>query len=137
MRGYQFSLRMLLAAVAVAGIGAALWTAKPSWKVGAIEALLLVWVPTSAIVMVINSTGMSKTFWIGTSAECLAASLGFIRYAVPVESYSTYSVMLQYLAYHISDRFWSVLLAWAVAPIVGFLCVATHWLLVRPLESKH
>ena len=136
MKGYQFSIRTLLAAVAVVGIGAALWVAEPSWKLGAFEALVLIWVPTSAIVLVVNSMGKAKTFWIGIAASCVATSLCFVRYAMPIESYSTYSGMLQYLAYHISDRFWSVLLAWAFAPVVGLLCAFTHWLFIRPPEPK-
>jgi hypothetical protein len=35
-----------------------------------------------------------------------------------------------------SASFRSVLVAWAFAPVVGLLCVFTHWLLIRPPEPK-
>jgi hypothetical protein len=64
MTGTQFSLRTLLAAVAVVGIGAGLWIAEPSWQVGTIEVLLLAWVPASLVVLACNSTGRTKAWWI-------------------------------------------------------------------------
>ena len=59
MRRFQFSLRMMLAAVAVVGIGATLWVAEPSWQLGAFETLLLTFAPAASIILVINSGGMA------------------------------------------------------------------------------
>ena len=41
MARVQFSLRMLLSAVAVVAIGAALWVAEPSWPLGLLQALFV------------------------------------------------------------------------------------------------
>src|SRR6185437_6619039 len=60
MKGYQFSLRMMLAAVAVVGIGAALWVAEPSWQVGVVELLLSAWLLASVATL----AALSSTFSI-------------------------------------------------------------------------
>ena len=71
MSRFQFSLRMLLVAVAVAvvGIGAALWRAEASWQAGAIEFLLVAWVVATVAMMSINAKGRAKAFWMGVTTE--------------------------------------------------------------------
>ena len=134
MSRFQFSLRTLLAAVALVGIGAALWVAEPSWQVGAVEALLLAWVLGSVVALSVQSAGKLKTFWIGIGIESilpiviLIAGGELFGYDDPNISY------FQVVLFNLSYRFHPILVAWAFAPVVGLLCVFTHWLLVRPKD---
>ena len=138
----QFSLRTLLAAVAVVGIGAALWVAEPSWQLGAVEALLLAWVPGSAVVLSLHSTGKMRAFWIGCAINCLllsifAVAMGwFVGLDVPPdENVPGYFGNTLFALAILSNSFRTFLLIWAFAPVVGLLCVFTHWLLIRPPQG--
>ena len=132
----QFSLRTLFAAVAVVGIAVALWVARPSWQLGMVEIVCLAFVPASAIILAVNSTGNRKAWWIGITAQCLLAEFGFVHLAIQQANWYESIYMLKLLAAAISDRFRMLLLAWAFAPVVGLLCVFMHWVLVRPHEPK-
>ena len=137
----QFSIRTLLAVVTVVGIGAALWTAKPSWWVGAVEVLFVAWVLASAIILAVNSTGKFKAWWIGIAVGGVLptifwlASLGTFIHDPPREVLFNASNGMQLF----SDEFLPtlfygfrlVILGWAFAPVVGLLCVFTHWLFIR------
>lgn len=140
MQARQFSLRMLLAAVAVVGIGAALWVAEPSWQVGAIECLLLGWVPASAAVLSASSNGKARAFWIGFAAESILPPTlfaSFIGFDTPVfEDFQPYLGFFRAFLTNLSANFRTVLLLWTFAPMAGLLCALTHWLLVRPAEPK-
>lgn len=39
------------------------------------------------------------------------------------------------LLVHTARTFRPILLLWAFAPVVGLLCVLTHWLLIRPPQG--
>jgi hypothetical protein len=141
MKGYQFSLRTLLAAVAAVGIGAALWVAEPSWQVGAIEALFLAFVPAAAVALAVHSSGTAKTWWIGNAiASAFAAILQFMQSTLLLAYDSTLVEApfadLTRLALALSFKFHSAILALAFAPVVGLLCVLTHLALIRPPEPK-
>lgn len=144
----QFSLRTMLATVAVVGIGAALWVAEPSWQVGAVEFLLVPCVLASTAIISVHSTGRAKAFWFGFAAECawplvvyLPVAVGFslpdaiIRDNAAVPPYLEVLGWFPIILVGISGDFRPVLLAWAFAPLVGLLCVFTHWLLIRPAEG--
>lgn len=136
----QFSLRALLAAVAFLGIGAALWIAKPSWQVGAIETPIVAWVPASLIFLIANSTGRARAWWIGIAAGCMPALFFFLFFFLqtftgPVRLSSVSWVKI-WIFEELSNQFPFLLLAWAFAPVVGLLCVLTHWLLVRPASAE-
>jgi hypothetical protein len=151
MGRFQFSLRMMLAAVAVVGIGAGLWVAEPSWQLGVVEALLLAWVPASAVLLSIQFTGKARAFWMGVAAECvwpilvcLSVAVLFSLGIVPVDSALPETPPLLTrpawwfpgFLFDLSEHFLPVLLAWAFAPVVGLLCVLTHWLFIRPPVPK-
>ena len=136
----QFSLRTLFAAVAVVGIGAALWVAEPSWQVGAVEFLLLAWVPASAAILCFHSNGKAKAFWSGVTSQCVLLTFFYIAYSKAFEfspldyTYPTYLSAFgaaPLMLIDLSRNFRPALTAWAFAPIVGLLCVLTHWLVVR------
>ena len=143
----QFSIRTLLTAVAVVAIGAALWVAEPSWQVGAFEALLLAWVPASAVVLSIYCDRKAKPFWIGVTAQCLLLALSYSSFLLPPEDsiWVTGPGVLGHPSFletpfglftHLSSKFRVALVAWAFAPVVGVLCVVTHRLFIRPPEPK-
>jgi hypothetical protein len=141
MGRFQFSLRMMLAAVAVVGIGAALWTAEPSWQVGAVEVLLLAWVPGAAMTLSVHSSGKARTFWLGFTAE-IVLTIVLLKETFPTNilgmqlSNSGPFDSLRIFLHAFPNAFRLVLLAWAFAPIVGLLCGFTHWLLIRPPEPE-
>ena len=142
MSRFQFSIRSLFAAVAFVGIGAALWVAEPSWQLGAVEALLLAWVPGSAVALSVHSTGKMRTFWIGCAIECVllstfAVALGwYIGPDIPPdETFPEYFGNAPFAMAILSRSFQTFLLIWAFAPVVGLLCVFTHWLLIRPPQD--
>jgi hypothetical protein len=140
MNGYQFSLRTLLASIAVVGVGAALWIAEPSWQVGAVECVMLGWLPGSAAVLSVCSSGKARSFWIGFTAESIlpptlfAAFIGFVP---PVyQDFESFLGFLRVFLENLSTNFRTVMMLWTFAPVVGLLCVLTHWLLVHPPEAK-
>lgn len=140
MQDRQFSLRMLSAAVAVVGIVATLWVAEPSWQVGAIECLMLGWVPASAAVLSASSSGKARAFWIGFTAESILPPTlfaSFIGFDTPVfEDFQPYFGFFRAFLTNLSANFRTVLLLWTFAPMAGLLCALTHWLLVRPAGPK-
>lgn len=141
----QFTLRTLLAAVAAVGIGAALWVAEPSWQAGLIEILFLIWVPASAVILSANSSGKTRAWWIGLAAGCIfGINLYLLSDAGVVNAFSLYAnpnpaptrlARLQAVAKGLSSEFQVLLLLWSLAPVVGLLCVFTHWLLIRPPQG--
>lgn len=147
MSRIQFSLRTLLAAVAVVGIGGALWVAEPSWQLGVIEGVFVSWIQASVIVLSIHSEGKAKGWWIGMAVQCTFASIiyvlsMFLAYALhadtppAVAEHRTFVGSVEWFALTLSEYFRLVLAALAPAPVVGLLCVFTHWLLIRPPEPK-
>jgi hypothetical protein len=141
MKGYQFSLRTLLVAVAAVGIGAALWTAEPSWQLGVVEGLLLVLVPATAIALAVHSTGTATTWWIGIATASAAVAILAFLHSTTLLGYDPIIVKsplvnLMQFARALSFGFRSAMLAWAFAPVVGLLCVFTHWLFIRSPEPK-
>ena len=136
MGGMQFSLRTLLAAIAVVGIGAALWTAKPSWQVGAVESILVAWALASAATLIVHTSGKAKAFWLGVGIQFSLATVVLIV-GGGLFGYSRYGLnYFQVALESVSEGFRPVLAAWAFAPVVGLLCLLTHWLLIRPPEPK-
>lgn len=141
MKGYQFSLRTLLAAVAAVGIGAALWVAEPSWQVGAVEFLLLALLPATTAMLCVSSTGKARAFWVGVTVESLLPTIGWAVYGIEI-SLNPYLAngsnpqldLLHNWLLLLSGNFRPVLLVWAFAPIVGLLCVLTHWLFIRSAD---
>ena len=137
MKGFQFSLRMMLAAVAVVGIGAGLWVAEPSWQVGVAEALIVAWTLTSAVILTVHSRGKARAFWMGCAGQCITAACflpQFVLKIAPFGEFPEFLGMLPYLTDALSNNFRCFLVAWAFAPVVGLLCVFTHWLFVRPAD---
>lgn len=128
---------MLLAA-AVAGLGAALWVAEPSWQVGAVECLLLGWAPASAAVLSAYTSGKARAFWMGFTVESIlmpALFAAVIEFDAPVfEDFRPYLGLFRAFLENLSANFRAVLLLWIFAPVVGLLCVCTHWLLAPPAE---
>ena len=144
MSRMQFSIRTLLAAVAVVGISAALWVAEPSWQVGAMQSLLLAWVFASAAILSVNSYGKAKAFWFGVAVECVWAILvsSIAAASTPMDGAGTFPEFLGWLPLFfigMSVNFHGALAAMAFSPVVGLLCVLTHWLFIRsacPAEPR-
>jgi hypothetical protein len=136
----QFSIRTLLAAIAAVGIGAALWVAEPSWQLGVIEALVLAWITASAVLLTANSIGLARAWWAGIAAESMLAIIFVIpffpRSLLVRGPFDSDTWVASYLFKALSSQFHLLLIAWAFAPVVGLLCVFTHWLLIRPPEPK-
>lgn len=145
MGRFQFSLRMMLAAVAVVGIGAALWVAEPSWQVGLVEAVFVTWLIALPLMFIGRSSGAARAWWIGIAVESIFAT---VSHAVAI--YSAFSIwgnisdlqlQSQPTSFHwfglrMAELFHPLIASWALAPAVGFLCYATHWLFVRPPVSN-
>lgn len=131
---------MLLTAVAVVGIVAILWFAEPSWQVGAIDCLMLGWVPASAAVLSASSSGKARAFWIGFVAESILPPTlfaSFFGFDTPVfEDFQPYLGLFRAFLTNLSANFRTVLLLWTFAPVAGLLCVFTHWLSERRAEPK-
>ncbi len=134
MGHFRYSLRSLLAAAAVVGIGAALWIAEPSWRLGALEALLLVFVPAAAITFAVHSTRTVRAWWIGIATGSAFTTMLLFLQSTMLLAYDSMIVEspwadLMRFAGALSFNFRSAILAWALAPIVGVLCALTHYLL--------
>jgi hypothetical protein len=129
----------MLAAVAVVGIGAALWVAKPSWQVGAVEALLLALLPATAAMMSVSSTGKARAFWIGVTSQ-LALTTILMKDVFPtgwfvLDADNDQFYSIRGFVTSLSFNFHNVLLFWLSAPVVGVLCAGVHWLLIRPPQG--
>lgn len=126
---------MLLAVIAVVAIGAALWTAEPSWLVGAVELSVSAWLLASVVTLIAHSRGKAKVFWLGVAVEC-ATPMGIhaaLAYVATLERRAWY---FDAFLINLSIGFRTVLLLWAFAPLVGLLCVLTHRLFIRSPEPK-
>lgn len=135
----QFSLRTLLASVALVGIGAALWVAEPSPQVGAIEVVLASRVPTLAAIVGLKTLGKSKTWWFGNAVTLAMLALLYTRECVTSvkEPGLSHLLFVERFATQFSLHFRGLLLMSVVyAPVVGLLCVLTQWLLVRPASAE-
>ena len=145
----QFSLRTLFAAVAVVGIGAALWVAEPSWQVGLLQSVIVLTFPACVTVAAIQLRGPSRAFCVGLSFattipagifmfhltyECKVDVVVSAVAGVALESREE-MLWLRGLS-SMSPLFKVVAGQWAFAPVVGLFCVLTHWLLVRPASAE-
>lgn len=148
----QFSLRTLIAAVAVVGIGAALWVAEPSWQVGILQTLFVLALPACVMAAAMRLSGPSRAFCIGLSfATTIPAAIFLLRLTnegrvlivdsavagIPLETSSDEMQLLRGLS--LSSLFKLAAGQWAFAPVVGLLCVFTNWLFIRsagPAEPK-
>lgn len=146
----QFSLRILLAAVAVVGIGAALWTAQPSWQVGILQTSFVLALPACVTVGAMQWSGHCRAFCVGLSfATTIPAVIFLLRVTnesavlivdsavagIPLETSGEEMQLLRGLSLS-SSLFKLAAGQWAFAPVVGLLCVFTHWLLVRPASAE-
>jgi hypothetical protein len=127
---------MMLAAVAVVGIGAGLWRAEPSWQVGAVESILVAWILATAATLIVSSTGKAKAFWIGVGIECTLPIAVLIAGGDLFGHVAGNVVNYFHVLHRLSYRFPPILVAWAFAPVVGLLCVFTHWLFIHPPDPK-
>lgn len=135
----QFSLRMLFVAVAVVGIGAALWVAEPSPQVGAIEVMLSLWVPTLAVIFGLKTAGKSRVCWLGVAFTLAMFAIAYSRECVTSikEPGLPFLLLVEKFAMQFSVDFRGLLVVWAAyAPIVGILCVLAHWLIIQPLDPQ-
>jgi hypothetical protein len=138
---FQFSLRMMLAAVAVVGIGAALWVAEPSWQVGAIELTFSGWVLASAVLLSINSKTNAKAWWVGVLVHCVMSVFIYCITLYPTFLENANDPIIRpvvslapikWVSLTFSTYIRSLLVGFATAPVLGIICVLTHWLFIRP-----
>ena len=141
----QFSLRALLAAIAIVGIGAALWVAEPSWQVGILQTSFVLALPACVTVAAIQADRASRAFYMGLAfATTIPAVIYLLQLAneslvlivdiaaagIPSETSYKETQLLRGLSS--SCPFFKLAVSeWAFAPVVGFLCVLTHWLFIR------
>jgi hypothetical protein len=146
MKGFQFSLRMMLAAVAVVGIGAGLWVAEPSWQVGILQTLFVLALPAGVTVAATQLSGPSRAFCVGLSFATTIPAITFI-FPLTLECRNLVGTVAGVFESNegvrwlhglslTSQLFKLAAFQWAFAPVVGLLCVFTHWLFIRPPEPK-
>ena len=141
----QFSLRTLLAAVAIVGIGAALWVAEPSWQVGILQTFFVLALPACVTVAAMQLSGNSRAFCVGLSFATTIAAVMFIFHltlecrnligTVAGVFESDEGVRWLHGLSLTSQLFKLAAFQWAFAPVVGLLCVFTHWLLIEPPQG--
>lgn len=148
MARVQFSLGMLLAAVAVVAIGAALWVAEPSWPVGLLQALFVMAGPACAAAAAIQRQGARRIFGLG------------VAFALTIPATTYFYLLSNECRVLIADRHWTrvpigtqqlfipdglegspvffklALCQWSLAPLVGLLCVLTQRLFLPPATSR-
>lgn len=138
MRRFQLLLELIPPTVAVA-IVATLSTAKPSWQLGLLQALLALAAPACACVVVMNGGGLRKAFFVGVSIPAAFAALLFLnRFAQCAgpnwmdeggEAYGNVDLNRGLTA--TTSLFKIVLMLWGLSPVVGALCVLTYWFAAR------
>ena len=128
MGGIQNFRRTLLNGGAIAGVGALLCLAKPSWQAGAIEAVFLICIPALAWILAARSRARLKDWWTGVALECTAAIPLFLVLYVQYwrapfipGPFTSLAAEASLFLYNVSDRFPSLLLACAPAPAAGIL----------------
>jgi hypothetical protein len=138
----QFSLRMLFAAVAVTGIGGALWVAEPSWQVGILQTFLVLALPACGTVAAMQLSGPSRAFCVGLSFATTIAAATFMFHLTHACKPELFGVVAGIFESNegmqwrrglssTSSSFKAAAFQWAFAPVVGLLCVLTHWLLIQ------
>jgi hypothetical protein len=143
----QFSLRLLLAAIAAVGIGAALWAAEPSWQVGILQSLVVMAAPACILTAAMHQQGANRAFLLGAT---FVATISTVTYSYQLANecrvlldrnwtslpVGTQQMFLPDGLKASSVLFKHALFQWSFAPFVGLFCVFTHWLLLRPPEPK-
>jgi hypothetical protein len=137
----QFSVRHLLAVIAVVGIGAALWVAERSWQAGAAELLLTSVILPAIVILSVKSTGRAKAFWLGLAIESVSSSIVWfvsvgIRMCDHPYGVDTALEKLQLALLFLTRDFRSLLLAWLFGPVGGLLCMFTYWLMAHSADRK-
>lgn len=85
--------------------------------------------------------GKARAFWIGSTFEVILPPViylaAFIGFDSPVfEDFRPSLGYFRAFLSNLSAHFRPVLAIWGFAPMVGLLCISTHWLLVREPEPK-
>jgi hypothetical protein len=131
----QFSIRMLLAAIATVGIGAASLAAEPTWQSFAALEFVSILYATIALIGVVQTSGTARSFWIGVSLPtALAALLAVISLPLcfAYHDMMAYQIVLPELAQYIAEYLRPILgLFWLASLINGVLGVFVHSLFVR------
>lgn len=125
----QFSLRTLLAAVAVVGIGAALWVAEPSWQAGLAGLFAVLIIPAFSLVAIANTKRYAHTFFIGFFVPAICFAFFCVGTMTEHwwnggrgETYLQWVHMLEGVSLHLH----LYITAPVIFPIVGLCCVVMH-----------
>ncbi len=144
---FQFSLRWIFAATMVVAGAAGLWggstdAAQSSWQFGLAELVLVFYVPAFAAVASLGSKGSARAFWIGVLISTVLGSFAVLLVMLPGQHERIHNgwrfrpwEIAGFLNHFSYSRRW-VLGAWALALVVGLLCLVARWLLFGK-KSKH
>jgi hypothetical protein len=130
---FQFSIRMLMAAVAVIGMSLAAVVTEPGWASGALLLFMLTTIPAAALAGVVNGRGSFRAFCIGV---LVPSSFGVWLVGTYVLNWHWQTLasgqiahFLEYaktLPYYAS----SGTVLWSLALATGLACVIFHWLFI-------
>lgn len=137
-RPFQFSIAMLLALTAVVAVIIWALISEPTAITGTIVAVLVAAFPALSITGCVNTKRYGRAFWIGTT--CVSTVIWVFFYGSELAHLYNYTGSVGGTFNHVFGRANShrpsLLLSWGLMIIVGVLCVAFRWLLLRNVDTE-
>ncbi len=140
LRGPRFTLRALLLVVLLAAIAFAVLFSTPTWIAVPAAFALTIAVPALLTVRIIYGDRHQRAFYIGAIFPCgtllftTSWAFGLLVLLDPPRSNAlkTTSDWLEFFE-NIDPQFRAICgVAWALAVVIGLLCVSLQWLLLKP-----
>ncbi len=134
---FQFSLRLMLAAVAAVGLATVALQGGRSLPAGFIRLFLVLAFPAMTATISLRARGSRQAFWTGAFFAALAA---FFKHFAEFGTYSVelpqvdghrFELLLEYLRTSTKIESQTIGLLWLLMPVVGALCALTYWLLFQ------
>jgi len=148
--GQRFSIRQMLAAVALASVYLAAFVADQSWYAGLLRIVLILSGPSAVLVLVIAKQGRARAFLIGCLLPMAFSAMHYMNVFV---GQCARQVSELFMERGIQQTAWGLaslealavseviattkvdfdfaLMQWLLAPLIGSFCVAVHWLCSR------
>ena len=126
---FQFSIRLLMAAVATVAAPLGVIVAKPSWQTGAATILVVLWMPAAFIAGVFYVRSWLRAFCVGAAIPAILAANVFALFAfLGSSNMRPESIKEVVLEFCNPDLRAPLTVFWMLIPVAGLFCVVARWL---------
>lgn len=125
----QFSIRLLMGAVATAAAPLGVMVAKPSWQVGVATILVVIWLPSIFVAGMLNARSWLKAFCAGAAIPSVLAANVFATFSfmaslnLGAQSWQEFA-----MAACNPDVKSPLKVFWLTIPVAGLSCTIAQWL---------